>query len=310
MDILYILAGLMLLYFGGDYLVKGASGIAIKLHITPMLVGMTVVALGTSAPELVVSLQAALAGKPEIALGNVVGSNIANVGLILGLTAIILPLSVHKDALRIDWLAMMLATLLFWVCAFDLAYSQVNGLLFVAALTLFIAFSFLRVRRMGRSGKVDIPAQVVKYHTVVLVLFIILGCTALVIGARWFLTGAEQIARYFGVTDRVIAVSLVAFGTSVPELAASIVAAVKREDAISLGNIIGSNLFNLLFIIGATSIIKPITVDEMMLTTDYRWMLFTSFAILPLSIFGLRLSRFAGVLLVMAYVAYIYFLLF
>jgi cation:H+ antiporter len=310
MDILYILAGLMLLYFGGDYLVKGASGIAIKLHITPMLVGMTVVALGTSAPELVVSLQAALAGKPEIALGNVVGSNIANVGLILGLTAIILPLSVHKDALRIDWLAMMLATLLFWVCAFDLAYSQVNGLLFVAALTLFIAFSFLRVRRMGRSGKVDIPAQVVKYHTVVLVLFTILGCTALVIGARWFLTGAEQIARYFGVTDRVIAVSLVAFGTSVPELAASIVAAVKREDAISLGNIIGSNLFNLLFIIGATSIIKPITVDEMMLTTDYRWMLFTSFAILPLSIFGLRLSRFAGVLLVMAYVAYIYFLLF
>jgi cation:H+ antiporter len=308
MEFIYIIAGLVLLIFGGDYLVKGASGIAIKLNITPMLVGMTVVAMGTSAPELVVSLGAALAGKSDIAVGNVVGSNIANVAFILGLTVLIFPLVVKKDSLRFDWLAMILATILFYFTGLDGEYSRINGIIFVILLVAFLTYSVVKVRKSARSEKVEIPEGAKNHHFLVLIAFVIFGSAALVFGAKWFLEGAEYIARYFGVTDRVIALTLVAFGTSVPELAASVMAAFKKEQDISLGNIIGSNLFNILFIIGLTSVIKPINVDSAMLESDYIWMIGTSFAILPLAIWKMRLSRFAGVLLVLTYALYVFLL--
>ncbi len=308
MEFIHIIAGLVLLVFGGDYLVKGASGIAMKLNITPMLVGMTVVALGTSAPELVVSLRAALAGKSDIAVGNVVGSNIANVALILGLTVIIFPLPLKKDSLRFDWLAMMLASFLFYFTALGGGYSRNIGILFVVLLVGFVTYSIIRVKKSGTSEKVAIPSDAKNYHVLVLIAFVVFGSVVLVLGAKWFLEGAESIARYFGVTDRVIALSLVAFGTSVPELAASLVAAFKKEQDISLGNILGSNLFNILFIIGITSAIKPINVDPVMLGSDYIWMLATSFAILPLAIWRMRLSRFSGILLVASYIIYVFLL--
>ncbi len=309
MEFIYIIAGLILLFFGGDYLVKGASGLAIKLKVTPMLVGMTVVAVGTSAPELVVSLQAALIGKPDIAIGNVVGSNIANVGFILGLTVLIFPLAVKRDSLRFDWLAMITASLLFSLAAIDGGYSKGEGLVFIILLVAFIVFSFRRITRKKPELDTDVPVAPSHYNLWVLVAFVIFGSVALVLGAKWFLSGATDIAVYFGVSDRVIALSLVAFGTSVPELAASIVAAFKKEQDISLGNIIGSNLFNIFLIIGVTAIIHPVSVSAEMLNNDYIWMMATSFAIMPLALHRKRISRLGGILLIVSYLVYIYLLI-
>jgi cation:H+ antiporter len=304
MEFIQIVAGLLLLVLGGDYLVKGASGIALKMDIPPMLVGMTVVALGTSSPELVVSLKAALDGKPDISVGNVVGSNIANVALILGITTIIFPMAIQKRALKVDWLVMMVASLLFYLFALDGGFSRFEGGLFVSLLGIFIGVSFYQAEK----NKTDVlnESDVLKPETGrkwgVLVLFVALGTVGL-------LLGAQSIARNFGVSDRVIAITLVAFGTSVPELAASIVAAFKKETDISLGNIVGSNLFNLFAIIGITSIVTPIRVAPEILSNDIFWMLGTSFAILPLALLKMRLGRIDGIIFLSIYVLFVYFLL-
>ena len=310
MEFILIIAGLVILVFGGDYLVKGASGLALRFKVPPMLVGMTVVALGTSAPELVVTVQAALAGKPDIAIGNVVGSNIANVALILGITVIIFPIVIKKDSLRWDWVAMMVASLLFFAFAWDGEISRVDGLIFLVSLIAFIGFSFYRVRRK-RKMEDEVPVENPKepQRVVMSILFIVIGIVGLIFGARWFLQGAEAVARDFGVSDRVIAISLVAFGTSVPELAASIIAAFKKEQDISLGNIIGSNLFNILAILGITSMIAPISVAPEIMDDDIYWMLATSFIILPLGIIKLRLGRWQGFLLLSSYIVFMYILL-
>lgn len=316
MEFLLIIAGLVVLVFGGDYLVKGASGIAFRLRVPPMLVGMTIVALGTSAPEMVVTLQAAIAGKPDIAIGNVIGSNIANVALILGITVVIFPIAIKKDSLKFDWVVMMLASILFYIFALNGVISRIDGLIFLILLVGFISYSIYRVRKKrhkaeaaAASADLPLPEKPKTKSYVVFILYIILGTVGLVFGARWFLEGAEAVARNFGVSDRVIAISLVAFGTSVPELAASVIAAFKKEQDISLGNIIGSNLFNILAILGVTSLIQPIQVAQEMMDDDIYWMLGTSFIILPLSIIGLRLGRLQGFILIACYLVFMYLLL-
>lgn len=311
MEFIQIVAGLIILVLGGDYLVKGASGIALKMDIPPMLVGMTVVALGTSSPELVVSLRAALDGKPDISVGNVVGSNIANVALILGITAIIFPLAIQKRALKVDWLVMMAASIIFYLFALDGGFSRFEGGLFVSLLALFIGVSFYQAKKNKTAQRVagDIPKSEKGRKWWVLFMFVLLGTIGLIFGAQWFLSGAEAIARNLGVSDRVIAITLVAFGTSVPELAASVVAAFKKEQDISLGNIVGSNLFNLFAIIGITSIVTPIKVAPEILSNDIFWMLGTSFAILPLALIWKRLGRIDGVLFLATYCVFIYLLL-
>lgn len=309
MALLWLVAGLVLLYFGGEYLVKGASALALKFQVPPTLVGMTVVAIGTSSPELMVSLQAALGDKPDISIGNVIGSNIANVGLILGLTILIFPFNIRKDSLRFDWVAMMAASILFYVLALNLTIGRIEGMVFLSALTLFIIFSFMRARyRRNKNKEPVLPmSKDAERRLWILMIFIVMGSVALVFGARWFLAGATDIARSLGVSDRTIAVTLVAFGTSVPELAASIIAAFKREEDISLGNIVGSNLFNLLAIIGITAVVKPVTVSPDIIGSDIFWMLGTSFIILPLGLMGMRFNRVDGFILLGAYVAFIYF---
>lgn len=310
MEFVLIIAGLVILVFGGDFLVKGASGLALRFKVPPMLVGMTVVALGTSAPEMVVTVQAALAGKPDIAIGNVVGSNIANVALILGITVIIFPIVIKKDSLRWDWVVMMAASILFFVFALDGEISRLNGLVFLVSLTVFIWYSFYRVRRKRkREGTPHVETQTKPQRVIMSILFIVIGIVGLIFGARWFLEGAEIVARDFGVSDRVIAISLVAFGTSAPELAASVIAAFKKEQDISLGNIFGSNLFNILAILGVTSMISPIAVAPEIMDDDIYWMLATSFIILPLGIIKLRLSRWQGFLLLGSYIVFMYILL-
>lgn len=315
MATLLVLAGLVLLVWGGDFLVKGATGLALNLNIPPMLVGMTVVALGTSAPELVVTFRAALIGKPDIAIGNVVGSNIANVALILGLTVLIFPIAIKKTSLRFDWVMMMLASFAFYLCALDGEISRLEGVFFIAALVGFIMLGVRRARKNRQEGKTDTVDQELlgvkqkKYSLFRIILFVIVGIVGLVFGARLLLDGAETIARHFGVSDRVIAISLVAFGTSLPELAASVIAAFKKQEDISLGNIIGSNLFNILAILGVTSLIQPIHVSSEIMQSDIYWMLGTSAAILPLSIRRLRLGRVDGIILMSSYIVFMYFLL-
>jgi len=310
MEYILIVVGLGILIFGGDFLVKGASGLAMRFKMPPMLIGMTVVAMGTSAPELVVTVQAALAGKPDIAIGNVVGSNIANVALILGITIIIFPITIKKDSLKFDWVVMMLASLLFFIFALDGGISRLEGLIFLFGLITFIIYSFYRVRtKQKKDIAIPIEAQSKPRRLIVYLFFVVIGICGLVFGARWFLEGAEAIARNIGVSDRVIAVSLVAFGTSVPELAASVIAAFKKEQDISLGNIIGSNLFNILAILGITSLISPISVAPEIMNDNIYWMLATSFVILPLGIYKLRLGRWQGVLLLTSYIVFMYFVL-
>jgi len=310
MEFLLIIAGLVLLVFGGDYLVKGASGIALKFNMPSMLVGMTVVALGTSSPELMVSVRAALAGKPDISTGNVVGSNVANVCLILGVTTIIFPVVVKRNIFKNDWVAMMIASIFFYLVALDGEISRWEGIFFVLSLAAFITFSFVKATRVAKEAVPEDLEKGKAKRIWVLVLYILFGTIGLVYGAKWFLEGAEAIARNLGISDRVIAITLVAFGTSVPELAASIVAALKKEHDIFLGNIIGSNLFNILAILGITSIIHPISVAEEIIQSDVFWMLATSFILFPMGFLGKRLSRFDGTLLLGTYLIYVYFLLF
>ena len=310
MEFVLIIAGLVILVFGGDYLVKGASGIALKFNMPSMLVGMTVVALGTSSPELVVSVRAALAGKPDISTGNVVGSNVANVCLILGITTIIFPVVIKKSVLKNDWVAMMLASILFYFFALNGEISRWEGILFVGLLAAFITFSFVKANRAAKDA---IPGDLESGKSKniwILLLYIIFGTAGLVYGAKWFLEGAESIARNLGISDRVIAITLVAFGTSVPELAASIIAAIKKEHDIFLGNIIGSNLFNILAILGITSIIHPISVADEIIQSDVFWMLATSFILLPMGLLGKKLSRIDGSILFVTYLIYITILLF
>ena len=310
MEFLLIIAGLILLVFGGDYLVKGASGIALRFNMPSMLVGMTVVALGTSSPELVVSVRAALAGKPDISIGNVVGSNIANVCLILGVTTLIFPIVIRRQILKNDWVAMMVASLLFYFVALDGEISRIEGIIFFTLLAGFIAFSFFRASKVAKEAVPDDLEETKSRGILFLILYVVLGTVGLIFGAKWFLEGAEAIARNLGVSDRVIAITLVAFGTSVPELAASVIAAFKKEDEIFLGNIIGSNLFNLLAILGITATIHPIEVSEKIISSDIFWMLATSFVLLPMGFFGKKLSRFDGLLLFSTYLIYTYILLF
>ncbi len=310
MEFVLIIAGLVLLVFGGDYLVKGASGIALKFNMPSMLVGMTVVALGTSSPELVVSVRAALAGKPDISTGNVVGSNIANVCLILGITTIIFPVAIKKSVLKNDWVVMMMASIIFYFLILNGQLSRWEGILFVSLLGSYITYSFVMA---NRAAKEAIPEEFETGKAKgiwILLLYVVLGTVGLVYGAKWFLEGAEAIARNLGVSDRVIAITLVAFGTSVPELAASIIAALKKEHDIFLGNIIGSNLFNILAILGITSIISPIQVADEIIQSDVFWMLATSFVLLPMGLLGRKLSRLDGSILFGTYLVYVYILLF
>lgn len=310
MEFLYIIGGLVLLIFGGDYLVKGASGIALRLDLSPMLVGITVVALGTSAPELLVSVGAALKGKPDIAMGNVVGSNIANVALILGCTALIFPIAVKKRTFQFDWVVMMGASVLIYVMAINGVLGRVEGLVCIVLLIAYIVYSYTRERRKANPEVPAIEVDANSRPLYVWLLIVLGGSVALVFGANWLVEGAELVARNFGVSDRVIAITLVAFGTSLPELSASVIAAFKGQKDISLGNIIGSNLYNLLAIIGVTVLIQPIEVSEKIMEVDIWWMIGTSFAIVPLGIIGMRIGRVAGAVLLLAYITYIYIVLF
>lgn len=306
-EILLILAGLLLLVLGGNWLLKAAVALSLRLAIPRIIIGMTVVSFATSAPELIVSISAATAGYPDLALGNVVGSNIANLGMVLAIIIILGPIKVRKSFYTTDWPLLMATSILFYFLLVpDKILSRLEGGVMTVCLFLFLVF-LLKFQKPAVEGDLledDVPLPL--YKTA---LFLFLGGLGLWGGSELLVHGATGMARFYGVSERVIGITIVSIGTSIPELAASVVAVLKREKAISLGNLIGSNIFNVLAVLGITSLIVPIPVmDERLITTDIFWMLGFAFVILPLVFFpkGLRLGWRDGIILIIAYAGFIY----
>ncbi|MFI2743137.1 calcium/sodium antiporter [Zhouia sp. PK063] len=307
MDLLYIVIGLVLLVLGGNWLLKAAVAISLKLHIPKIVIGMTVVSFATSAPELIVSIKSALEGYPDIALGNVVGSNIANLGLVLGVTVLLASIDVKKSFYTTDWPVMMVASVLLYLfIAFDGVLSRTEGVILCVLLIAFLVYllKFQKTAVHDEAPEDDEALPLPK-----LLFFLLLGGVALWGGSELLIDGAVGTAKSFGVSDRVIAVTVVSVGTSIPELAASVIAVLKKEKAISLGNLIGSNIFNILAVLGITAIITPVkVVDASLLGSDIYWMLGFAFAVLPLVFFpkGLRLGWRDGIILLVAYIVFVY----
>ena len=309
MEYLFLILGLVVLVVGGEFLVRGAVAIAYRYKLSPLVVGMTIVSFGTSAPELLVSLRAALVGAPDIAIGNIIGSNIANLALVLGITTIIFPMPVKDDTIRIDWPMMMGATVLFYLAiVFDNKLNWYEGLAFVMILVTFVVWLIKKSRTENKEEE-KIMQKEKATRMPYPILLVILGCVGLAFGANWLVDGAKIVAVNIGISDHVIGVTIIAFGTSVPELTTSCIAAFRKQTDISLGNLIGSNLFNILAILGITGMVKEIKISAEVFNYDIFWLLGLSLFILPLVLLQKRISRIGGVMLFAIYISYLYFLL-
>ena len=306
MNFLYIVLGLILLIVGGNWLLKSAVGLSLRLNIPKIVIGMTVVSFATSAPELIVSIKSALDGFPDLALGNVIGSNIANLALVLGITIILSKIDVEKSFYKTDWPVMMIASgLLYVFLAQDGVIEFYEGVILFSLLVVFLIY----LLRFQKQAVVDeMPEDDEELPLYKIVLFITIGGIGLWGGSELLITGAVNLAEDFGVSERIIGVTIISVGTSIPELAASIIAVLKKEKAISLGNLIGSNIFNILAVLGITSMITPIELKDVeLLNYDIFWMLGISFLVLPLVFFPkkLRLDWKDGCILLTLYVVFI-----
>lgn len=308
MSLVWIILGLLLLVIGGEFLVRASVALSFKLNISKMVIGMTVVSFATSAPELLVSLNAALTGSPDIAINNVIGSNIANIGLVLGITALVSSITVDTSFYKINWPVMMLFSIvLYYFLWNDNQLTPIEGGVLFAGLILFLVVLIRSAKKDAVVDDVDDSLAVVSNFKITI--WLLIGALALYFGSVWLVDGAKDLAIKLGVSDAVIAATVIAIGTSVPELAASVIAAVKKEKALSLGNLIGSNIFNIASVLGLTSIIKTIPVtDPSILNNDIFWMLAFSAVLIPLIIIPKRfeISKYKGLLLVVAYGVFIF----
>ncbi|MFT4803359.1 MAG: cation:H+ antiporter [Psychroserpens sp.] len=308
MSIVWIILGLLLLVVGGEFLVRSSVALSFKLSISKMVIGMTVVSFATSAPELLVSLNAALTGSPAIALNNIIGSNIANIGLVLGITAVVSSISVDASFYKFNWPVMMLFSIaLYYFLWNDNQLTGIEGGVLFVGLIIFLVVLIRSAKKDAVVEDVDDSLAVVSNFKIVL--WLLIGAAALYFGSVWLVDGAKDLAFRLGVSDAVIAATVIAIGTSVPELAASVIAAVKKEKALSLGNLIGSNIFNIASVLGLTSMIKTIPVtDTSILDKDIFWMLAFSAVLIPLIIIPkkFQISRYKGLLLVVAYGVFIF----
>lgn len=301
-----LVAGIALLVYAGDWVVKSSVWVAEYFNVSKLIIGVTIVSMGTSLPELCVSLSAALGGSANISIGNVVGSNIANVCLILGITAIIITIPISRSVIRRDLVLLLAATMLF---AFSLIDSEINlleGIFMLLLMALYMYLTFRSAKKEPPEENTD--AESPKKHNIWLsFLIVIISCAGLIGGSELLVYGAENIARSLGVSDRVIAVTVVAIGTSLPELTTSIVAAIKKELDISVGNIIGSNIFNICMIIGLTSCITPLEAEANILSFDV-WFLLASLLLLGITVFPIKgrteIVRIEGILLLLLYIGY------
>jgi len=312
--------GLLLLYFGADWLVKGAASMARSFGLTPLVIGLTVVAFGTSAPELVVSIVSAVQNQSMIAVGNVIGSNICNIALVLGVTAIILPIACQKAIIQRDMPIMLGISLYLLIISYNSHIGRLEGISLFGGVILYTLFNY-RIARKEASGywATDASSDSVTDNLEYIdsrtkqALLIIIGIVGVVVGAKALIYAAVRMMQGFGVSDKVIGLTVVAFGTSVPELATSVVAAFRKETDISLGNLIGSNVFNILCVLGVVSMIKPITIPggfvESGLLFDYLVMMIISAMPWLMMTKGYVISRSDGVILLVSYVAYLVYLI-
>lgn len=310
MDIFLVIIGFILLVVGGEFLVRSSVALSLKFNISKMIIGLTVVSFATSAPELLVSLQAALSNLSDISLGNVIGSNIANIGLVLGLTAIISSMDIDKDFLKFNWPVMMILSGLLYLFLYTGGeITRIEGIALLIVITIFI----LVLIRKAMKGEVEVADEVDDSLTqttgIKIILWLLIGGVGLYFGSEFLVLGAVGIAESLEVSERVISVTMIAIGTSIPELAASVIAALKKENGISLGNLIGSNIFNIASVIGITALIQPIFLQSKeVLTNDMLWMIGFSFVLLPLVFLPKKntLSRYKGVFLFLAYAVFLF----
>lgn len=308
--ILFLILGLITLFIGAEGLIRGSSALALKIGITPLVVGLTVVAFGTSTPELVVSLRAALLGNTSITLGNVIGSNIANIALILGVASLIRPLDVHAKVIRKEIPIMIAFTILMILLLLDGEIGFIDGVIFVLALLAYTIINIILARK-EKNAEVENEFRdglKTKLNTLVSIIMIVAGLGLLILGANLFVNGAIAVAKSIGVSDAIIGLTIVAIGTSLPELITSIVASYKNESDIAVGSVVGSNIFNILGILGITALVISVNAEGIKLI-DYGVMFSASLILLPLSKTGFKISRLEGAFLFFGYLVYLYYLL-
>lgn len=310
LTITLMLIGFVVLTFGAELLVRGSSALALRIGASPLLIGLTVVAFGTSAPELAVSLDSALTGRSSIALGNVIGSNIANIGLILGIVAVIRAIPIERELVKQQIPLMIGVSILLWLLLLDQQLGVFDGLLLVAGLGGFLLVSYLQAARDKVAAELLIVAPIAAEAHKPLVLsvgMVIAGLAMLIYGAHLFVENTVTLARFLGISEAVIGLSVVAVGTSIPELATSLVAAWKKESALAVGNIVGSNLFNILGILGITAVIQPIYGGDFSVL-DFGVMLAYAVILMPFAWKSLLINRMEGFILLAGYFAYMYFI--
>ncbi|MBN08769.1 MAG: hypothetical protein CMC79_00120 [Flavobacteriaceae bacterium] len=308
MAFIAIVVGIILLIKGGDWLLKSAVSLSLKIDIPKIVIGMTVVSFATSAPELIVSIRSALMGHPDLALGNVIGSNIANLGFVLAITILIAPISVTRSFYRTDWPMMANATVLFVLFIyFDQTLSSLEGIIMFGMLICFLIYLIFYKRMEEIQDEISDQKEIFSFIKIVW-LFII-GGFSLWLGSEALIKGAVELAEGIGVSERIISISIISIGTSIPELSASLIAIINKEKAISLGNLIGSNIFNLLAVLGITSIIAPIKAFDLeLINNDIWWMTVISFLLLPLVFLSKqrKLTWIQGLILISIYLTFLY----
>ena len=305
MSILFILTGFFLLVIGGEYIVRASVSLSLRFKISKFAIGMTVVALATSFPELIVSVNAALSGSPSIAINNVIGSNIANIGLVLSIVSILSFVTVNKNFYKRDWPIMFLFSLQLLIFAMnDNLISQIEGGTLILTIILFIYLSLKRKEASINDENFNIP-KVSKFK---IFFWLIISSISLYAGSEFLVDGAVKLAKELSISEAVISVSVIAIGTSVPELATSVVAIVKKEKGISVGNILGSNIFNIGSVLGITSLIKPIIVSQEIFERDIVWMILFAILLILLAIIPKKnhLGKIKGAVLLILYFYFLY----
>jgi cation:H+ antiporter len=300
---LLLILGLMILLAGGKFLVDGASSLALKMGLSQGLVGLTIVAFGTSSPELLVSLYAALEGKSDISLGNVIGSNIANISLVLGISAVLFPIKLNSSILKVEYVVLIFSSFIFYLFAYNKYVSRIEGVVLLSLLILVNAYFYFKLKNID-FNPLEEP-EIIPFPIWKSILLLVLGIVGLYFGADIFIDNAVEIASIFGVSERVIGITVIAVGTSLPEMVTSVIAAINKKTDIALGNILGSNVMNIFAIMGVTAVISPISVSELFLKQDFFWMLGLTLILFPILKSGSQVSRLEGFFLFGCYVAYI-----
>jgi cation:H+ antiporter len=301
---LLLILGLLILLAGGKFLVDGAASLALKFGLSQGLIGLTIVAFGTSAPELLVSVNAALDGKSDISIGNVIGSNIANISLVLGISAFLFPIKIQSNVLKVEYLVVILSSFLFYFFSYNGFISRFEGLVLLFLLILVNTYFFLKIKNVVDSGFVEgeLVKPMAMWKSLIL---LFLGVFGLYYGADLFVDSAVETALIFGVSERIIGITVIAVGTSLPEMATSVIAAINKKTDIAVGNILGSNIMNVLAIIGTTAVISPIAVTDLFLEQDFLWMLGLTLVLFPILKSGEKVSRVEGMFLFSCYFTYI-----